>query len=269
MSQTLSMSPSTGPARRLPIEAAGRTDTGRVRAVNEDSFAVLSPLGLFMVADGMGGQACGEVASALVIEHVRKAFEDPDLTWPKGFARPTPEGGMPLLVGGIQRANHLIRNATALEEWRHGMGTTFAGVLVLGDRLGLAHVGDSRIYRLRGRRFDLLTEDHTLTTEYIRAGLLKPENAGTFAYRHVLSRAIDGGENVEVDTRYDAALPGDVFALCSDGLHGEVDDKTIAAVLLGERDLGLAADRLVRLANDAGGHDNVTVVLVRVGESPR
>jgi protein phosphatase len=235
-----------------------------VRPMNEDTFAALPQLGLFMVADGMGGGACGEVASALVIEQVRKAFEDPDTTWPKGMTKPTPEVGKPLLVGGILRANYLIRNAVLLEEWRQGMGTTFAGILVLGDRIVVAHVGDSRVYRLRGRRLDLLTEDHSLTNEYIRAGILSPENAPTFPYRHVLSRAIDGSEHLEVETRFDAAMPGDVFALCSDGLHGMVDHKEVARVLLGERDLGRAADRLIEAANANGGEDNITVVLVRI-----
>jgi protein phosphatase len=252
-------------AHRHPVEAIGRTNPGMVRSLNEDSFAVLPQLGLFMVADGMGGGACGEVASALVVEHVRKAFEDPDTTWPKGMPKPTPELGLPLLVGGVQRANYLIRNAVLLEEWRQGMGTTFAGILVLGDRIVIAHVGDSRVYRLRGRRLDLLTEDHSLTNEYIRAGILKPEDAPTFAYRHVLSRAIDGSEQVEVETRFDAAMPGDVFALCSDGLHGLVDHPEIARVLLSGRDLACAADRLIDAANANGGEDNITVVLVRIG----
>jgi protein phosphatase len=269
VSQLVSIPPPVVPARPPAVQATGRTDVGRIREVNEDSHAVLPHLGLFMVADGMGGEACGDIASALVIEHVRRAFEDPDTTWPRSLAKPTPEIGLPLLVGGIKRANFLIANMTTLEGWRHGMGTTFAGILVLGDRVGIAHVGDSRVYRLRGRRLDQLTEDHSLTNEYIRAGLLDPRDAGTFAYRHVLSRAIDGTENVEVDARFDIALPGDLYLVCSDGLHGAVKDAMIAAVLLEEPDLGRAAARLVGLANDNGGEDNITVVLARMGASAR
>jgi serine/threonine protein phosphatase PrpC len=269
VSHALSLSRPARMAHRLHVEAVGRTHIGLVRDVNEDRFAVLPHLGLFMLADGMGGVACGDVASTLVIDHVRAVFDDPDTTWPKGLAKPTPDSGVPLLVGAIQRANCLIRNAVLMEDWRRGMGTTFVGILVLGDRVAIAHVGDSRAYRLRGRRLDPLTEDHSLANEYIRAGLLNRTDVPTFPYRNILSRAVDGSEHVEVETRLDAAIPGDVFVLCSDGLHGMVGDAEITGVLLEEPDLGCAADRLIRRANANGGDDNITIVLARIGEPAR
>ncbi len=145
------------------------------------------------------------------------------------------------------------------------MGTTLSALLVLEDRAVLAHVGDSRIYGLRGRRLEQLTHDHTLANVYVQAGVLRQEDVANSDYNHILARAVGTDETVEVDARLVKVEPADTFLLASDGLHGVVDDATIAAILLRERDLTVAAARLVDRANELGGPNNVTVVLVRVG----
>ena len=256
---------------RLHVEAFGNTDTGLVREGNEDSFAVLPDLGLFMVADGVGGAAAGEVASRLTIDCVREAFENRDMTWPSTLG--PPHAGSPdasVLVAGIQRANSHLLNISRSYADKAGMATTFTGLLVLRDRVVIAHVGDSRVYRLRGRRLDLLTEDHSLLNEFIRAGLWNPDEADAFPHPNAITRAVGTDDTLEVDTRIDAPQPGDLYLICSDGLTGTVDDRRIASVLLSHGDLTVAVARLIDLANDNGGHDNITALLVRViGQGPR
>ena len=252
----------------MRIEAFGSSNIGRLRQGNEDSFAVLHHLGLFMVADGMGGAAAGEVASRMAIDCVREAFENPDMTWPAWVSARSPGGQeASLLVAGIQRANTHIFNISQRYPDKRGMGTTFAGLLALDDRLVIVHVGDSRVYRLRGRRLDLLTEDHSMLNAFIQAGMWDPEEADTFPHRNAITRAVGVDDELEVDTRVDVPHPGDTYMLCSDGLHGVLDDRQLATVLLKEEDLTVAVARLIELANDNGGPDNVTVVLVRIAGS--
>jgi protein phosphatase len=250
-------------AERLPVEAFGNSDIGLVREGNEDSFAVLHDLGLFMVADGVGGAAAGEVASRLAVDCVREAFQNTDMTWPA--ASGPPHAGRPdasLLVAGLQRANSHILNIARRYPDKQGMGTTFAGLLVLRDRVVIAHVGDSRVYRLRGRRLDLLTEDHSLLNEFIRRGMWNPDEADAFPHPNMITRAVGTDETLEVDTRVDAPQPGDLYLICSDGLTGMVDDRQLVSVLLSHGDLAVAVARLIDLANDNGGHDNITALLV-------
>ncbi len=249
---------------RLRIEAFGNTDVGLVREGNEDSFAVLHQLGLYMVADGMGGAAAGEVASKIAIECVREAFEDPDVTWPAVAGERAQGMDASVLVAGIHRANVRIRNLAGRDSSKKGMGTTFAGLLALDDRLVIAHVGDSRVYRLRNRRLDLLTEDHSLLNACIQAGVWDPDSTEPFPRRNAITRAVGLEDDLEVDTRIDAPWPGDIYLICSDGLHGMLNDSQIADVLLREHDLTLAVGRLIEEANDLGGHDNITAVLVGV-----
>ena len=167
---------------RIQVEAFGNTDVGLMREGNEDSFAVLHHIGLFMVADGMGGAAAGEVASRMVLDCVREAFDNTEMTWPAGLgSRPSAEvPNASVLIAGIQRANSHILSISRRYKDKQGMGTTFAGLLALDDRLVIAHVGDTRVYRLRGRRFELLTEDHSLLNVCIRAGMWSPGKAAEF-----------------------------------------------------------------------------------------
>jgi serine/threonine protein phosphatase PrpC len=253
-------------SRQLRIEACGETHVGQIRAKNEDNFAVLEPLGLFMVADGMGGRAGGEVASTLAIASGREAFADPDTTtWPTAGVQPCQGPSPRLLLAGIHRANDRIFHAGSADPAKKGMGTTFAGVLVAGEQVTIAHVGDSRVYRLRDRKLDLMTEDHSLLNSYLQTGQLDPAHAQSFPYPHILTRALGTDETVEVDTCVGMAMPGDVMLLCSDGLWGVLKPREIASILLKHRALRQAARRLIDRANEQGGPDNITCVLVRWG----
>jgi protein phosphatase len=248
----------------MRVEAFGTTDIGLARRGNEDSYAVLPDLGLFMVADGVGGGAAGDVASRMAIDIVSEAFENREMTWPMAAGAEHRSPGARLLNAGLQRANTRIRGLASCELDKAGMGTTFAGILAVADRLVIAHVGDSRVYRLRGRRLDLLTEDHSLLNAFVRAGLWNPDEGQPFPHPNVITRAIGGEDTLDVELRVDVPARGDVYLICSDGLHGMVDDREIASVLLKHDDLTQAAFRLIELANDNGGLDNITVVLLRV-----
>jgi protein phosphatase len=250
------------------IEAAGYSHPGRQRKRNEDAFAVHLELGLFVVADGMGGHAGGEVASRLAVDavaaHVLASVAAP----PGGGAGSTVvTGATPrvgeLLIGAVQRANEAVIGAARSEAEAHDMGTTIACVLARGDRAAVAHVGDSRVYRYRNRRLETLTDDHSLLAECLRSGYLTPELAGSFPYKHLVTRSLGADDTVEVDLRVIEPLSGDIALLCSDGLSGVVEPKEIVRILEAEPTLEAAAHLLVERANDEGGPDNVTVVLVR------
>jgi serine/threonine protein phosphatase PrpC len=251
-------SPSRVRRIRPPVEAFGLTHTGLARATNEDCYLVHPELGLYAVADGMGGRPAGEVASQMAIDAVREDVED------SGALHPA-HGGALLLLGGVEVANALIHATAQSDPFKRGMGTTLTGVVVFGRRIAIAHVGDSRVYRLRGACFEAMTQDHTVVAALVQAGAITLEEAATSELRSKLVRAVGIEERVAVDTRLDATEPGDVYLLSTDGLHGVVGDKDIATVLLAEHDLTRAAQELIECALDEGGPDNVTVVLVRIG----
>ena len=240
------------------LDCFGLSDPGRERTTNEDNFLVAPGLGLLAVADGVGGSAAGEVASALALEVLRRSVEDTAAVWPEVL-------GPPSLKRAVEEAHLELLDAGARDPGKAGMATTLTAVLLLGDRAAIAHVGDSRAYLLRGCRLTPLTEDHSVVAACVRAGLITTEQAKACAIRNLIERAVGAPENLEVDTRFVAVERGDILLLCSDGLHGVVSDEAITAVLLGERKLHQAAAKLVELANAAGGPDNITVVLGRVG----
>ncbi len=250
----------------VPAGAAayGETDVGLVREDNQDSFAVLKHLGLFMVADGMGGAAGGEVASRTTLEQVQKAVEDGDTTWPVENTFRGPESGPRRFIAGIHRANRTVHRMSR-EDWtRRGMGTTFVGLMLLARSAVVAHVGDSRAYRMRDGVLERLTRDHSLANHLVERGFLRPEDVATYPRRNVITRAVGTHEAVEVDARIVDVRPGDTFLLCSDGLHGEVPDEAIAEIL---RQPGLpttTVGRLIDRAIETGGSDNITAVLVRL-----
>ncbi|WP_437894313.1 PP2C family protein-serine/threonine phosphatase [Sorangium sp. So ce124] len=253
---------------QLAIEAAAYSDVGRRRSHNEDSFAALPCLGLFMVADGLGGNAAGEVASRMAIEVVKSCFEeDEDLeeTWPYGTGSPHNRDEVRLVLS-VRRANREIYEASQRQEAVRGMATTFAGVLLGPGMAYIAHVGDSRVYRMRGGKLERLTRDHTLLEELLSDG------EGALAALEALSgradavtRALGCDKNVDIESRVEPTLPGDVFLVCSDGLWGPVPEARIEGVLGRHRDLSLAASLLVDIANEHGGPDNITCVLARLG----
>ncbi len=231
-------------------ESAGRTDPGRVRRRNEDSFVLDPPL--FAVADGMGGAQAGEVASRLTAAAFREYHEADSLAPGER------------LQAIIQEANRRIYERARTDSDVSGMGTTVTAALLTGGRVTLGHVGDSRAYRIRDGELEQLTEDHSLVADLMRSGRLTPEEAEAHPQRSVITRALGTDPRVEVDTTTVEAEPGDLFLLCSDGLTTMVGDDDIVGILSAAPTLDDAAKELVRAANTGGGEDNVTVVLFRV-----
>jgi serine/threonine protein phosphatase PrpC len=230
-------------------EQAQRTDTGRQRNANEDSFFARAPV--FAVADGMGGARAGEVASRLAAE----VFDAGNV------GEEAPE----IYLGRVaNEANQRIHEVAESDSSRSGMGTTLTAAMVQGDEVSLAHVGDSRAYLFRDRKLRRLTEDHSLVEELQRQGRLTEEQASEHPQRSIITRALGPESTVEVDTMTYKATDGDVFLLCSDGLTTMVPDEEIATALAAEAELGRLVHRLVKKANEAGGRDNITVLAFRL-----
>ncbi|HVA20225.1 MAG TPA: Stp1/IreP family PP2C-type Ser/Thr phosphatase [Solirubrobacteraceae bacterium] len=227
------------------------TDTGRQRRANEDSMLARPPL--FVVADGMGGAQAGEVASRLAVE----SFQDglPDTADAEGS-----------LAAYARAANVSIHELSQANAEHAGMGTTLTAVYVGAEEVAIAHVGDSRAYCLRGGALLRLTDDHSLVDELIRQGKLTAEEAVEHPQRSVITRALGPEPEVEIDTRSYRARDGDVYLLCSDGLTTMVSDEHLAGILLAHPRLRDAGEALIAAANEAGGRDNITVVLLRVEE---
>jgi serine/threonine protein phosphatase PrpC len=233
------------------VDQAGRTDVGRQRHANEDSFLMDSPL--FAVADGMGGAKAGEVASQIAVDAFKKVLDE----------EVPPEKRLEAVARG---ANRRIYEMAKADEARRGMGTTLTVALVGDQEVALAHVGDSRAYLLRDDRLEQLTRDHSLVAELERTGQLTPEAAEHHPQKSIITRALGPEPDVQVDTHTHAARPGDVFLLCSDGLTTMLSVDEVNASLRSSGSLDEAAEALVRAANQSGGKDNITVVLFRLGE---
>jgi len=235
-------------------DTAGFTDPGRKRRRNEDSFVIDPPL--FAVADGMGGAQAGEVASRLAAAAFREFHDADDLDPEKRLA------------AIIKEANRRIYERAADDAQVSGMGTTITAALVAADALVIGHVGDSRAYRLRGGKFEQLTDDHSLVADLVRSGRITPEEADTHPQRSVITRALGTDREVDVDTFTVQAESDDLFLICSDGLTTMVDDTEIRDLVTRASDLEQAGKGLVKAANKAGGEDNITVVLFRVAGGP-
>jgi serine/threonine protein phosphatase PrpC len=235
---------------RVAEQYAG-SDTGRQRRANEDSLLARAPL--FVVADGMGGAQAGEVASRIAVESFQPGVDD---------ARP-PEQALAELAQAANARIHELSHSTAEHA---GMGTTLTAVYVGEEEVAIAHVGDSRAYCLRDGELLRLTDDHSLVDELLRQGRLTPEEAVEHPQRSVITRALGPEGAVEVDTRSFRARPDDVYLLCSDGLTTMLSEQQIAAVLLTHPRLHDAGEALIAAANDAGGRDNITVLLMRLEE---
>lgn len=254
------------PVAPLRVEVAGETNVGRKRSLNEDNFCILSDYGLYLVADGMGGHASGEVASKLAIDTVREFYEqtadDPERTWPykmdkaKGYEENR-------LIIAIKLANLRIFEQAQRDAKSRGMGTTIVSVFTIENGVYCAHVGDSRIYRVRSGKIEQMTEDHSLLNDYIKMKHLTEEEIANFPHKNVIVRALGMKETVKVDTRYEAPMAGDTYLLCSDGLCGPVNDNDILNIIVTSSDLKTAASRLIAKANENGGPDNITAVLAR------
>jgi PPM family protein phosphatase len=228
-----------------------KTDTGRARADNEDNAYARPPL--YVVADGMGGAQAGEVASALAVEEFRSGLRDAG----------TPEQR---LAERVQAANRRIYETAHAKLENEGMGTTLTAVYLDDANLAVAHVGDSRAYIFRDGELTRLTHDHSLVEELIRRGKLTPEQAAAHPQRSIITRALGIEPQVEVDTWTYPMRDGDVVLLCSDGLTSMISEAQIASVLAEQRNLNVTGERLIAAANDAGGRDNITVVLFRAEE---
>ena len=228
------------------------TDVGRVRSNNQDSFLVREG-DLFAVADGMGGHQGGEVASALALQILGQAHDEPSTS---------------TLVRAVRSANQAVFDKAGADPDLKGMGTTLTALADVdtreGRRLGIVNVGDSRLYRLRNDRIEQLTEDHSLVASLVRQGRITAEEAESHPQRNILTRALGIDEAVAVDSWEVEPVAGDRFLICSDGLFNEVDENRIVATLRRFEDPGDAARELVRLANDGGGRDNITAVVVDV-----
>jgi PPM family protein phosphatase len=235
-------------------ETTCKTDTGRQRRDNEDSALARAPV--FVVADGMGGAQAGEVASRIAIE---------------AFERGLPDSGTPeeRLASRVREANHQIYERSRTDRGRAGMGTTLTAAYLDHSHVAIAHVGDSRAYLFRDGTLQRLTQDHSLVDELVRRGKLTEEQAAEHPQRSIITRALGPEPDVEVDTWSYPARAGDVVLLCSDGLTSMISEERIAEILAAHHDLDAAADELIREANEAGGRDNITVVLFRVEELDR
>lgn len=250
----------------MRLEYAAISHVGMRRTVNQDSYVALPEHSVFAVADGMGGHLAGEVASRLAVESLADCFteiDDDDITWPFGVD-PNGATGVERLTVAVEVANHRIRRRSRADASCHRMGTTIVAAMFLDEDVAVAHVGDSRAYRLRAGELERLTEDHSLVSRMRRESPgLDEQDPTLLRYRHIVVRALGMEEQVEVELTRMAAQPGDVYLLCSDGLTTEVDDDGIREILLSERaSLQERARRLVDLACELGGHDNVTVLLV-------
>lgn len=242
------------------IIAYGITDTGKKRSRNEDSVAVDTEHGLFVVADGMGGHTAGDMASSMAIstvsEFIKRALTDSEITWPFGIDQSVPKG-INIISSGIRLANrHIFSEAK-------GMGTTMAVLLVQDNRAHICHVGDSRVYRIRNNIIQQITQDHSLVAEEIRRGTIDKEQAKAYALRHVITRAVGIAADIQCDHSVEDLMSGDIFLLCSDGLTGMVDDPEILDTITNSSGIKEAGEKLIQKANEKGGDDNITVILVQ------
>lgn len=250
----------------MRIDFGARTDVGCVRELNEDNLRVIPEMSLFILSDGIGGAAHGEVASELAVttieEHCRKAANDPSLPY-EGDFRPDLTERTNRLASALRLANHAIYQAASNDPNMRGMGATIVAIWLDGEGLSLAHVGDSRAYRLRQNTMEQLTRDHSLVAEQVRLGILTPEQAEHSEYQTMLIRALGAADTVEVDVDEHVMVDGDAYLLCSDGLSRMIPDDKIAETVLSTKKAQKATDQLIELAKEAGGLDNVTAIIVR------
>jgi len=253
----------------LIVQAAGKTDVGVVRTNNEDNFGYDAHYGIFVVCDGMGGQAAGELASQIAVDTVlayfRRPVDDSALqvigrTFEGVSARAT------ALANAIQLANQAIREAASVEPQRAGMGSTIVAVCVEGNFFSVAHVGDSRVYLIRGGGVQQLTSDHSLVMEQVRRGLMTPEEAEQSRMQNIIIRALGTEESVEPDLADHEFASGDVLLLCSDGLTKSVKDDAIGEIVGRVADLEQGCEELIELAKNNGSDDNITCLLLRAAE---
>ena len=251
--------------------AGARTDKGIIRQNNEDNFYVAEGDGILLVADGMGGHASGEVASKIAIDVIRDYFDGIKTgrelqvgRYCEEFSEATNKIG-----SAVRLANQAIYEASKGNPLWHGMGTTVAATLITGNRLSIAHVGDSRVYLVRANDMEQLTDDHSLVSEQVKRELITKEQAKESDIKNILTRALGVNPEVEVDLDELALLNGDILILCTDGLTTMVEEDEIVSVVTTTDDPDMACERLISMANENGGRDNVTVIVARAVKKRR
>lgn len=245
----------------MKLVHAARTDVGMMRSGNEDNFTVDSSAerGIFIVADGMGGHAAGEVASEMAVQIVQRELAHvTDLD---------ADNVVDLVAGALKRANRAIHDRTLTEVDKQGMGTTASVLLLARSRYLIGQVGDSRVYLLRDGQFSQLTKDHSYVQEQVDAGFLTPEQARYHPYSNVITRCVGAGQDVEPDIYRGAVRAGDLYLVASDGLTGMVDDRRLAQLLNSRAEPDRKVQALIAEANGRGGLDNITAIIVQVLET--
>lgn len=237
----------------LNLQAAGRTDVGQVRTSNEDAFGYCVEAGVFALCDGMGGAAAGEIASRIAVDTLIERL----------CAADSHENRKKVLEAAIAAANHRVHSRAETDAALHGMGTTLVALAIGGDRALIGNVGDSRCYLFRHGRLTRQTHDHSLVDEQVRLGQLTPDEAEHSPLRNVITRAIGTQVSVAADIAELGLKSGDILMLCSDGLTKELSDDRIAGMMADAGDLDDLCARLIDAAKAAGGHDNITAVVVR------
>jgi serine/threonine protein phosphatase PrpC len=259
----------------VQIVSGGVSDVGRVRTNNEDSFRVVEPLNLFILSDGMGGEAHGEIASSLAVETIAKYCSAPEVSQEDagvthhGTASDSWSPNARQLQNAVFQANFNIYQSAQKHPEQRGMGATVTSGWIHGNKLSVAHVGDSRAYLLRAGSLQQLTSDHSLVAEQVRRGILTPQQAEESEMQSVLLRALGAHPEVEVEVEEIDLMPRDVLLFCSDGLTRMVTEPEIAGTLQAEVNPAAAAQKLVDLANEGGGLDNVTVIVARVQDESK
>lgn len=249
------------------LEIVSQSHPGMVRSHNEDSVAFDAPSGLVVLADGMGGYNAGEVASGIAVSVVAAEIRQ-HLQSVKPETKDAGSGedvGVVLLRDNVRKANSSIFHAAASQPQYSGMGTTIVAGLFYDNRVAVAHVGDSRMYRLRGETFAAVTRDHSLLQEQIDSGMVSKEDARTSKHKNLVTRAVGIDAEVEPEVHVYDVQVGDIYLFCSDGLNDMIVDEEIGDTLqMLKANLPLAATELIQLANDNGGRDNISVILVKV-----
>lgn len=248
------------------LKAAGLTHVGRQRQHNEDSYLVEQDAHLFLVADGMGGHAAGEIASRIAVDSISEFIlhtKEDDGTWPHAYDEHY-KRSTNRLMAAVRLANTRVLEAMRKDARLRGMGTTVVACLAEADTMSFAHVGDSRAYMIRNNQLSRITNDHSWVFEQVQAGMLTEAEAEKHPLRNVITRALGGALQVSPDASEIEMKPGDVFLLCSDGLTGMVpEDEILRVVTQSNGDIQRACERLIEAANERGGLDNVTAILVK------
>ena len=259
---------STSDSPTLQLNYAGKTDVGVRRTHNEDNLFLMPELQLFAVADGMGGHASGEVASQIAVDTVQEFFRDQDgdedITWPYKENTDYPFQAN-LLVTAVRYANRRVFEKALEGAQYKGMGTTFVAILFKDDSYYVAHVGDSRCYRIRNGEIAQITEDHSLLNDYKKMAKLTPEEEKNFPHKNIIVRALGMKDSVLVDMGTDPIEEQDLYLLCSDGLSGEIEDDGLLDIALKHwDDLDTMCDTMIQEACANGGKDNITAIVVKV-----